>query len=98
MRQGLSGMRFSPMYYQGDEGWINSTESHPLWERAESREAVFNFFITTAQLPRLEEMVARFPRRVFLPVVYLFFIACLLCFYWIFHQAVPGQRQPPEQR
>ena len=31
-------------------------------------------------------LVSRFPRRVFLPVVYLFFIACLVGFWWIFSQ------------
>lgn len=31
-------------------------------------------------------LVSRFPRRVFLPVVYLFFIACLVGFWWIFNQ------------
>jgi predicted TIM-barrel fold metal-dependent hydrolase len=61
MDQGLSGMRFSPIYYRGEEEWIDSRESDPLWEVAEARGAVFNFFIDTAQLPRLEAMVARFP-------------------------------------
>ncbi|MGY1424086.1 NTP/NDP exchange transporter [Lysobacter sp. A289] len=36
-------------------------------------------------------LVARFPRRVFLPVVYLVFIACLVGFYWLFHTSVPGR-------
>jgi AAA family ATP:ADP antiporter len=31
-------------------------------------------------------LVSRFPRRVFLPVVYLFFIACLVGFWWLFGQ------------
>lgn len=61
MNQGLSGMRFSPMYYQDRDEWLNSRESYSLWEKAESREAVFNFFITTSQLPLLEDMVAKFP-------------------------------------
>ncbi|MCF7222544.1 MFS transporter [Lysobacter sp. TLK-CK17T] len=49
------------------------------------------FVIMVLLQPVYGALVARFPRRVFLPVVYLFFIACLLCFYWIFHQAVPGR-------
>lgn len=61
MSQGLSGMRFSPMYYQGRDEWMNSRESYTLWEKAESKRAVFNFFITTSQLPILEEMIAAFP-------------------------------------
>ena len=36
-------------------------------------------------------LVARFPRRVFLPAVYLFFIACLAGFYWLFHTTMPGR-------
>ena len=41
--------------------------------------------------PLYGALVARFPRRVFLPVVYLVFIACLLTFYVAFHQAWPGR-------
>jgi AAA family ATP:ADP antiporter len=36
-------------------------------------------------------LVARFPRRLFLPVVYLAFIACLGGFYWAFDSGVPGR-------
>jgi len=36
-------------------------------------------------------LVARFPRRVFLPVVYLVFIACLGGFYWLFDTGVSGR-------
>lgn len=36
-------------------------------------------------------LVARFPRRLFLPVVYLAFIACLLGFYFAFHAQLPGR-------
>ena len=36
-------------------------------------------------------LVARFPRRVFLPAVYLVFIACLLGFYALFHTGVSGR-------
>ncbi|ALN84493.1 major Facilitator Superfamily protein [Lysobacter capsici] len=36
-------------------------------------------------------LVARFPRRVFLPVVYVVFIACLFGFHWAFDTAVPGR-------
>lgn len=68
--QGLAGMRFSPIYYAGKNGrtddWLNAKTSHPLWEKAAELGAVFNFFIATAQLPKLEEMVRRFPR---VPVV-----------------------------
>jgi AAA family ATP:ADP antiporter len=36
-------------------------------------------------------LVSRFPRRVFLPVVYLVFIACLVAFYVAFNREVPGR-------
>ena len=36
-------------------------------------------------------LVARLPRRVFLPVVYLFFIACLAGFYFAFQREIPGR-------
>ncbi|MGS1078144.1 NTP/NDP exchange transporter [Pseudoxanthomonas beigongshangi] len=36
-------------------------------------------------------LVSRFPRRVFLPVVYLAFIACLGFFYWAFNRELPGR-------
>ena len=36
-------------------------------------------------------LVSRFPRRVFLPLVYLFFIACLVFFYWAFKHSMPGR-------
>jgi AAA family ATP:ADP antiporter len=36
-------------------------------------------------------LVSRFPRRVFLPAVYLVFIACLLGFYVAFHRETPGR-------
>ena len=36
-------------------------------------------------------LVSRFPRRVFLPVVYGFFIATLLGFYVMFDSGVPGR-------
>jgi AAA family ATP:ADP antiporter len=36
-------------------------------------------------------LVSRYPRRVFLPVVYLVFIACLVGFYFAFHAQMPGR-------
>jgi predicted TIM-barrel fold metal-dependent hydrolase len=58
----LSGMRFSPIYYEGRDGWLNATSSRPLWKQAEKLGAIFNFFIATPQLPKLEDMVRRFPK------------------------------------
>lgn len=59
---GLAGMRFSPMYYQGKDGWLNARATDRLWEKAAELGAVFNFFIASEQLPKLEEMVRRHPR------------------------------------
>ncbi|MGE0407130.1 MAG: amidohydrolase [Candidatus Korobacteraceae bacterium] len=59
---GLSGMRFSPIYYRDRDEWLNSRESYPMWHKAEELGAIFNFFIATPQLPRLEDMIQRFPR------------------------------------
>ena len=36
-------------------------------------------------------LVSRFPRRIFLPAVYLLFIACLLFFFWAFNHEVAGR-------
>ena len=36
-------------------------------------------------------LVSRFPRRVFLPVIYLFFIATLLLFYFMFDSGIAGR-------
>lgn len=41
--------------------------------------------------PAYGALVSRFPRRVFLPLVYLLFIACLLGFYWLFDTRVSGR-------
>lgn len=59
---GLAGMRFSPMYYQGKDGWLNARATDRLWEKAAELGAVFNFFIASEQLPKLEDMVRRHPR------------------------------------
>jgi predicted TIM-barrel fold metal-dependent hydrolase len=62
----LSGMRFSPIYYRGKDDWLNAEPGRALWEKAEELKAVFNFFIAAEQLPKLEDMVRRFPK---VPVV-----------------------------
>ncbi|MEO1999629.1 MAG: amidohydrolase family protein [Planctomycetaceae bacterium] len=63
--RGLSGMRFSPIYYQngqhGGDDWLTSPEHHRLWKTAGKLQAVFNFFIGPNQLPKLGEMAQRFP-------------------------------------
>jgi len=49
------------------------------------------FLIMLVLQPVYGALVSRFPRRVFLPVVYGFFIATLLLFYVMFHLGVPGR-------
>lgn len=41
--------------------------------------------------PLYGALVSRYPRRVFLPAVYLIFIACLLAFWWAFGREIPGR-------
>ncbi|MDH5822832.1 MFS transporter [Luteimonas sp. RD2P54] len=49
------------------------------------------FVAMLALQPVYGALVARFPRRVFLPVVYLAFIACLLGFWWAFDSGASGR-------
>jgi predicted TIM-barrel fold metal-dependent hydrolase len=58
---GLSGMRLSPIYYQGKDEWVDSEAHHQLWQRAEKLGAIFNFFISAPQLARLDTMLTRYP-------------------------------------
>ena len=32
--QGLSGMRFSPMYYKGKDDWLTAEPAERMWKRA----------------------------------------------------------------
>jgi predicted TIM-barrel fold metal-dependent hydrolase len=59
---GMTGVRFSPMYYQGKDDWLNAKASDALWQKAEELGAVFNFFIASEQLPKLEDMIRRHPK------------------------------------
>lgn len=63
--RGLSGMRFSPIYYRhdrhGGDGWLDADAAHRVWRKAEQLGAVFNFFIAPPQLPRLAKMVEAHP-------------------------------------
>ena len=59
--QGLSGMRFSPIYYKGKDEWLTASPAQAMWKRAATLGAVLNFFIATEQLPKLEVMVREHP-------------------------------------
>jgi predicted TIM-barrel fold metal-dependent hydrolase len=56
----LTGMRFSPIYYQGRDEWLTSDSHHRLWKKAEELKAIFNFFIAANQLAKLESMLAKY--------------------------------------
>jgi predicted TIM-barrel fold metal-dependent hydrolase len=58
---GLSGMRFSPIYYKGRDEWITSDAHHRMWKKAEGLAAILNYFISAPQLERLETMIAAYP-------------------------------------
>jgi len=49
------------------------------------------FLVMLALQPVYGALVARWPRRVFLPAVYAVFIACLAAFYLAFHRELPGR-------
>jgi len=49
------------------------------------------FVAMVALQPLYGALVSRFPRRVFLPAVYVLFIACLAGFYWAFHEQTSGR-------
>ncbi|MEZ6045034.1 MAG: amidohydrolase family protein [Planctomycetaceae bacterium] len=59
--RGLHGMRMSAIYYQDKDDWITSDAHHKMWQKAADLKAVFNFFIKTHQLPKLEVMVKAYP-------------------------------------
>ena len=49
------------------------------------------FILILVAQPVYGVLVSRFPRRVFLPVLFGFFIACLFGFYALFHSNIPGR-------
>jgi len=65
-RNGLSGMRLSPIYHPPDrfpsDQWLNAPASYPLWKKAGELGVVFNVFLAPAQMPQLEDMVRRYPK------------------------------------
>ena len=49
------------------------------------------FIVIVLIQPFYGALVSRFPRRIFLPVVYGIFMACLIGFYFVFDSAMPGR-------
>jgi AAA family ATP:ADP antiporter len=73
--------------------WVAFAQAHG-WDLADfTLQVLFTctFLCMLLLQPLYGALVARFPRRVFLPVVYLVFIACLLAFYVAFHRELAGR-------
>lgn len=49
------------------------------------------FIIMLVLQPFYGALVAKFPRKTFLPLIYGLFIACMLGFYWAFDRQMPGR-------
>ena len=49
------------------------------------------FFVMLLLQPFYGALVANFPRKTFLPLIYGVFIACMLGFYWVFDRQLPGR-------
>ena len=63
----------------------------PLQELLLQVMATCSFLLILIAQPIYGALVSRFPRRVFLPVLFGFFIACLLGFYLLFDSQVAGR-------
>jgi AAA family ATP:ADP antiporter len=74
-------------------GMIAFFTAHGLPLKEFTLQVIFTcvFLIMLALQPVYGALVSRFPRRVFLPVVYGFFIVTLLGFYVMFDSGVPGR-------
>ena len=75
------------------QGMIDFFAAHgmPLGEFTLQVLFTCTFLIMLLLQPAYGALVSRFPRRVFLPVVYGFFIVTLLFFYAAFHLGMPGR-------
>lgn len=58
----FSGVRLRPIYHRENDAWLTAESSYPLWEKATKLDAIFNFYIGTEQLPKLETMLRHFPK------------------------------------
>ncbi len=73
--------------------WVAWAEAHGF----ALKDFVLQFLFTCTFLsmlvlqPLYGALVSRYPRRVFLPGLYLLFIACLFAFWWIFDRDVSGR-------
>jgi len=74
-------------------GLVDWFTGHGIELHAFTLQALFTatFLVMLLLQPAYGALVSRYPRRVFLPVVYLLFMACLVGFYFAFHGDVPGR-------
>jgi predicted TIM-barrel fold metal-dependent hydrolase len=64
VKQGLSGFRFHPLYYDAsDRGpwWVDAPESDALWQTARATNAILQFHFWPRHAPALARMVERHP-------------------------------------
>ena len=59
-RDGLAGLRLSPIYDKHNV-WLNDPVSYPLWKKAEQLGAVFNIFLAPHQISQVADMARRHP-------------------------------------
>ncbi|GAA4860419.1 NTP/NDP exchange transporter [Luteimonas vadosa] len=73
--------------------WIALGERHGFEVGAFTLQLLFTgtFVAMLLLQPVYGALVSRYPRRVFLPVVYLFFIGCLVGFWWAFGTGASGR-------
>jgi AAA family ATP:ADP antiporter len=75
------------------QAWILWAEAHGFALKDFVLQFLFTctFLTMLALQPLYGALVSRYPRRVFLPALYLLFIACLFGFWWIFDRDVSGR-------
>ncbi|NUS60727.1 MAG: MFS transporter [Lysobacter sp.] len=73
--------------------WVAWAEAHGQDIGGFTLQVLFTgtFLVMLVLQPLYGALVARFPRRVFLPAVYGIFIACLVAFFLAFHYQVAGR-------
>jgi ATP:ADP antiporter, AAA family len=75
------------------QAWIDWALTHGVVLKDFVLQVLFTFTFLTMLLlqPLYGALVSRYPRRVFLPALYLIFIACLIGFWWAFGRDFSGR-------
>ncbi len=75
------------------DAWIAWALAHGFALKDFVLQALFTgtFLSMLTLQPLYGALVSRYPRRVFLPALYLIFIACLVGFWWIFDRNISGR-------